>query len=314
MAIKDKIQNNYNLKALSTFRIGGPAEYFLCAKTREDLQQGFAWAEQHELPVYVLGGGSNLLINDQGIAGLVIQPGNRELAVKGSRLHTGAGGHLAEAVSTATGHGLAGLEWAAGIPGSVGGAVRGNAGAFGGEMADAVEKAEVYDRNKDKFLLFSRRDCDFGYRSSVFQNRQELIIWQVILKLAPGQASEIKKQVEANLEKRKQAQPNYPSAGCVFQNVALADLKAGSPGLAERVEAENTFSNNRVPAGWLVDRADLKGKKIGGAKVSLEHGNFIVNTGGATAEDVIMLISYLKQQIRDNFGVQLVEEIRYFGF
>lgn len=314
MDIQEKIKKNIDLKALTTFRIGGPAEYYVEVSTKNELYHALRYAAQKRIPGFIIGGGSNILVNDQGIAGLVVKLLNQDIREKGTRLECGAGAKLAEAVSLAVRENLTGLEWAAGIPGSVAGAVRGNAGAFGSNISDLVENVSIYDKKKDKFVLFSNRDCGFGYRQSVFHSDKGKIIWEVILKLEHGVAGEIQKKVGEYLESRRQGQPNFPSAGCVFKNISVDKLKNDNPELAQEAEERGVTKNGMLGAGWLIEKAGLKGKKIGGAKVSLEHGNFIVNTGNARAEDVVMLISFIKQQVRDGFGVQLMEEIEYFGF
>jgi UDP-N-acetylmuramate dehydrogenase len=260
-----------------------------------------------------LAGGSNVLVNDSGVEALVMQPANKELAIKGERIEAGAGCSLAEAVNAAAG-GLSGLEWAVGIPGTVGGAVVGNAGAFGASMADRVETVLVYDSGKNEFRTFSRGDCSFSYRTSIFKKNKKLIVWQAVLKLKKGESGRIKSQQEEYLAARRGRQPNLPSAGSIFKNITLAELKQADPYLARDAEKEGIVKNGMVGAGWIIQQLGLAGKVIGGAKISLEHANFIVNTGRATAADVVMLISYIKQQARDKIGLQLREEIEYLGF
>jgi UDP-N-acetylmuramate dehydrogenase len=314
MSIESKIEKERDLAACTTFRIGGQAAYYFTASDKDEFRDAIHWANKKTLPVFVVGGGSNLLVSDQGYPGLVIKIANSNLAAKGSRLECGAGTPLGRAVTASIQAELTGLEWAAGIPGTVAGAVRGNAGAYGSEMREVVENVEVYSREKARFSLYSNRDCRFDYRRSLFQSDQDKIIWQVILKLTPGNSGEINSLVQSHLASRQKGQPNFPSAGCVFRNLFLEDLKQANPELARTAEEAGVVKGGKVGAGWLIDRAGLKGKKIGDAKVSLEHGNFIVNTGKATAEEVVMLISLIKQQIRDNFNIQLMEEIEYVGF
>ncbi len=312
MAIE--IKKEIKLAPLTTFKIGGVAEFFCQVKTEKELEEAISWAQQENKPYFILAGGSNVLVNDNGVAALVIQPINRKLVIKGERMEIGAGCLLAKAVNVAACRGLSGLEWAIGIPGTVGGAVVGNAGAFGSSMADKVETVLVYNSEEKKFKIFSRADCGFFYRMSIFKKNKNLIVWRTILKLKRGDNNQIKLQQEKYLITRHNRQPSLPSAGSVFKNITLADLKKVNPILAQDAEKKKIAKNGMVSAGWLIQQLGLAGKVIGGAKVSLEHANFIVNTGRATAVDVVMLISYIKQQVRDKIGLQLQEEIEYLGF
>lgn len=312
-----KIQQNILLAPLTTFKIGGPAKYFIEIETKEELAAAFDWARENKEPVFILAGGSNVLINDKGVDGLVIKMRNDGIAVKGARLECGAGAGLIRAARLAAAENLTGLEWAIGIPGTVGGAVIGNAGAFGRSISESVEMAEVFNVKKKRFEQFSNKDCRFSYKESVFKkaSRKDLkLVWQVILKLQKGEQWVIGGLANQYLEYRRQTQPKLPSAGCVFRNLLIVNLRECDEDLANEAIETGAEKDDKVGAGWLIDKLGLKGKTIGGAKVSLEHANFIVNTGKATAEDVIMLISFIKQQARDKFGVQLREEIEYLGF
>ncbi len=312
-----KIQNNIPLAPLTTFKIGGPAKYFVEIETKEELAAAFDWARENKEPVFILAGGSNVLINDKGADGLVLRICNSGIKVTGQRLDCGAGANLMAAARTAISENLTGLEWAIGIPGTVGGAVRGNAGAHGKSMSGAVETVTVFDTKKKKFFIFSNKDCRFDYKESVFKGDnggQSRLIWQVIIKLEKGDAVSIKELSDKYLKYRRQTQPKLPSAGCVFKNLAIADLRGCNENLANEALAAGAVKDGKVGAGWLIDKLELKGKAIGGAKISLEHANFIVNTGKAAAEDVAMLISFIKQQVRDKYNIQLREEVQYMGF
>ncbi len=306
--IEEKIKENVNLSPLSSFKIGGTARFFVEVKNKEDLREAIKWAKERKELAYILGGGSNILINDSGVEGLVLKIENEEFGIKGDRIEAGAGVLLAKAMVSANGRELSGFEWAVGIPGTVGGAVRGNAGNIG----EIIETVEVYDSKKDRFENFSRKDCEFAYRESVFKEKKNLIVWKTVFKLGKANAKEIKKTVEKFLSARK-GQPNLPSAGSVFKNVPLKTVRTNNNELAELALTENKVVDEKIPAGWLIDYLGLKGKIMGGVKISLEHANFIVNTGNGKTEDVIMLISYIKQQVRDKLGIQLTEEIQYFG-
>jgi len=311
----DNIQKNINLAKFTTFKIGGAAKFFIEVKTKEDLLSAFSWAKEKKEKVFILAGGSNVLINDKGVNGLVIKMANTEIAVHGERLVCESGIGLSRAVSLTMSNSLSGLEWATGIPqATIGGAVWGNAGAFGFSTSELVETVDVFNIKKAKFEILSRKDCEFSYRESKFKKDSNYLIWRAVLKLRPGRQAEIKKMINNNMEFRAKKQPKLPSAGSVFKNLKFDDLKLANLKLASLAEQEGVVKNNMIGAAWLIDMVGLKGKTIGGAKVSLEHANFIINTSGATAEDVVTLISYIKQQIRNRFKVQLQEEVQYFGF
>lgn len=316
MNIKEKIKQNINLAPLTTFKIGGPAKYFIEIRDKEELEEAIKWANEKKEKIFFLGGGSNVLINDKGVEGLVLKISNKEIAVKGERIECGGGAIFAQILNKAAGEELSGLEWAISIPGTAGGAVRGNAGWKNFQIGNLIETVLTYNINKNKFTAFSRKDCDFGYRDSIFKKKKELIIWEITLKLEKKEKEKIISLTQDFINKRNKTQPKLPAPGCIFKNVSFSELKNNNPVLAEMATKRGLASGLEPTgwAGWIIEMLDLKGKKIGDAKISLEHANFIVNTGKATASDVVALISYIKQQARDKFKIQLVEEIEYIGF
>ncbi len=315
MQIEQKIQKNVPLAPFTTYKIGGPAKYYLEAAIREDLSGAFAWAIEQGIKVYVLGGGSNVLIPDRGVDGLVIRLANNDIAIKGERVECGAGAMLASIINKAKGNKLSGLEWASGIPrATVGGAIRGNAEAFNCPMSGLVETVEVYDKIKDKFVIYSNRECQFAYRMSIFKKTPDLLVWQAVLRMRSEDSDKIARLVEESLDFRGAHYPKLPGAGSIFENIDPDYFKKQNPAFFENELEGRVGQSGRISAGLLIDKLDLKGKTIGGAKVSLEHANHIINTGRAKAEEVLMLISYIKQQVRDNYNIQIKEEIQYFGF
>jgi len=314
-AMEGKVQKNIPLAQFTTFKIGGPAKFFIEVKEKNDLLEAIKWAKENKEKFYILGGGSNIIINDKGVDGLVIKMANDNITVHGERMEAGAGATLARSVRLAMGENLSGLEWAAGIPrATIGGAIRGNAGAFNSSMNDVTETVEVFNVKKEKFELFSNKDCRFTYRESVFKENNSYLIWNIIFRLKKGNKIQIESAVNKFLESRQGRQPKLPSAGSVFKNLSLSVLRNHNSNVADLAVEAGVVKGEKVGAGWLVELAGLKGKKIGGAKVSLEHANFIINTNQATAEDVVMLISYIKQQVRNRFNIQLQEEVQYLGF
>lgn len=316
MNIEERIQNNISLSTKTSFRIGGPAKYYIEIKEKEDLVESIRWAKKENIKILYWGGGTNVLVSDAGFDGLVIKFSNDYILPRGERLECGAGALLMRASRIATAEKLTGFEWGIGIPGTIGGAIKGNAGAYGLYVGDYVETMEVYNLEKERFFTMSRNDCNFSYKNSLFNERKELLVWSVVFKLEKGDINEIEKLNEEHMIHRRGSQPNLPSAGCIFKNISFEKVKIDNPELAKRIEIEKKSFVERgmVPVAWLIEDLGLKGKVIGGAKISLEHANFIINTGNATAEDVVMMISYIKQQLRDKLSIQLWEEIQYIGF
>jgi UDP-N-acetylmuramate dehydrogenase len=309
------VQENVILAPYTTFKIGGPAKYFVEVQNENELKESLDYALKNKLAFFVLGGGSNVLVSDQGFDGLVIQFKNTECKVIDTKIECGAGMSLTKLVGLTAENYLTGLEWAAGIPGTLGGAIRGNAGAFDGDMQSLIENVKVFSTEKNdnfKCKNFSISECEFEYRSSIFKRKNNLIIISAILKLAKGDRTEIQKKINEIIEKRSQIHPRgNASAGSFFINPLVDD-----PAFLEKFEKDSgkRFPDNMIPAGWLIQEAGLVGKQIGGAMISEKHSNFIVNTGKATAEDVIMLASLIKQKVRNELGIQLVEEVKFLGF
>ena len=280
------IKTNIPLKNYTTFKIGGKAKYFFEAKTKEDLIKAIKGAKKLKLPFFILGGVSNLLVSDKGFNGLVIKFG-QPLSLYVSK----------------------GLEWAAGIPGTIQGAVYGNAGAFGKSMKDVVKEVEVFDVDKEKIKIFKNKDCQFGYRESIFKKKKNLVILSVKIK----QRKSDPKKIKEYLDYRKQHHPNLPSAGSIFKNFQFSNsnfqlLTKKFPEFAQFKERGN------IPAAFLISQCNLKGKKIGQAQISEKHANFIVNLGGAKAKDVKKLIKLIKKSVKERFKINLEEEIQYLGF
>jgi UDP-N-acetylmuramate dehydrogenase len=302
-------KENISLSKYTTFKIGGDAKYFFIANNSDELIKAISDAQKKKLNYIVLGGGSNVLVSDVGFDGLVTINKNDGIEFQKEKVIAGSGTILMNLVHKSIEKGLTGLEWAVGIPGTVGGAVRGNAGAYRGQTSDNISKVEVL-RNGKKIIL-DKKDCDFGYRQSIFQTNNDLIL-SVELKLKTGDKAESQKKIKELLEDRKNKQPlEFPSAGSVFKNV-LIDSNINLDKL--RNLPKEYLEYKKIPAAWLIDSLDIKGKTIGGAQISSKHANFIINTGKATANDVIQLISYIKMQVRDKYDIELQEEVEYVGF
>jgi UDP-N-acetylmuramate dehydrogenase len=309
-----KIEKNIELNKITTFRIGGPAKYYFEASSTGELKKALTLANKNQINYFILGGGSNILANDNGYEGLVIKLSDEFIGIKDNQMTCSAGANLSLAVKKASTHGLSGLEWAVGIPGTVGGAVRGNAGAFGGSMSKSVDKVEVINVSSLHNSVFKNKKCGFSYRESIFKLSGKYLVLKIFLNLEHSTSEKIEKRMQEFLKRRKKIQPTFPSAGSIFKNIFFTHLNEANPLLADKAKEENIVKNGMIGAGWIIDQLGIKGKMIGGAMISREHANFIINRGNAKAEDVIMLISYIKQQVRDKFSIQLQEEIMYLGF
>lgn len=281
---------NESLKKHTTIKIGGPADLFYEARTNKEIVGAVLACRKLDIPYYLLGGGSNLLVADTGFRGLVIKVANNRLQTKESEegviIYAEAGLRLGELVSETLKLGLEGLEFAAGIPGTVGGAVRGNAGAWRQSIGDRIIKVEVLNsKGKNQWIL--KGEGGFSYRQSRFKKTGEVILGVELL-LKKGKRETVRERIESNLEKRKKL-PWQPSCGCIFINPTKA------------------------PAGKLIEDSGLKGKKIGQAQVSTVHANFIVNKGRAKSSQVKKLIELLKNEVKKKEGVKLEEEIAFAG-
>ncbi len=312
------LRSNVSLRDYSTFKIGGEAKYFLTIRTKDELIKVVELARKNNLPLFILGGGSKLLISDKIFNGLVIKVLNSEFKVSNSEIFAEAGLLTTKLTDVALENSLAGLEWLKGIPGTVGGAIRGNAGAFGGSMKNVVSFIEIFDKEKEKIKILKNKDCKFNYRTSVFEKNPNLIILSCAIQLKKGKKKEIEQKMKEYLNQRIKIQPlNFPSAGSIFKNYTLtkSDISNFNKKLLKEFPGLEKFIEKRIiPAGYLIDKCSLKGKQIGGAKISEKHANFIVNFNDAKAKDVKKLIELIKNKVKNKFKIILEEEIQYFNF
>lgn len=319
------IQKNINLAKYSTFKIGGPAKEFVEVKNEKDLEKALEYARNNKINFFILGGGSNVIFDDEGFKGLIIKLSSGGNGInKVSSFETEeifkeseflcfdiwAGEKLSAAVNFSKENDLTGLEWAVGIPGTIGGAVRGNCGAFGGSISDIISEVRILDEADGSILkILSNSECNFSYRSSIFKDNPDLIVISARIKLKGGDKDEIENKIEKILKERAKKQPNswIGNAGSFFMNPIIEDEKVKE--IFEK-ETGSKIINNRIPAGWLIEEVGLRGKKIGNIMISDINANFLINTGGATAKEVIIATSTIKQKVRTEFGIQLKEEIK----
>jgi UDP-N-acetylmuramate dehydrogenase len=307
-----KIRENVLLRDYTTFKIGGPARYFFVAKNKEDLKNAILWAKKKKLPFFILGGGSNVLFSDNGFKGLIIKLQNTQYEIRNTKIVAEAGVPLQKLVLETAKRGLSGLENLAGIPGTLGGAIWGNAGAFGGEIGNLVEEVKTLQIANGKWQIVNlkKEDCKFGYRESIFKRRKNWIILEATLKLKKGNKKEIEEKIKEILKLRKEKQLlEFPSAGSVFKNVPIEKIpKKIQKKLKEKIK------NGFLPAGAIIEAVGLKGYKIGNAKIVEKHANFIVNLGSAKGKDVLGLIEKVKNEVKRKFGIEMEEEIELVGF
>lgn len=303
-------QENISLQEYNTYRVGGAARYLYVAKNTDSLMGAARYARENNIAYFILGGGTNLLVPDEGFDGVVIKVEHHGIDVHGSELYADAGIPMGALVARAASLSLSGLEWAAGLPGTLGGAIFGNAGSHGGEMKDSIEEVAVFDAARDVAQKINAKECGFAYRHSAFKENGAIIVGAV-LHLQKGDPAVIAARMKENMQKRITHQPlAHRSAGCVFKNIELAGSREGGE-LARTHTDFAAFREARfLPAGLLVDKAGLKGAREGGAMISDKHGNFIVAEARATADDIIRLITLAKDAVREKFGVELHEEIR----
>jgi len=290
-AFGDRLQEHVPLAPYTSARIGGPADALLTVTSADELAETVTRLWELELPYVILGGGSNMLVSDRGVRGVVVL--NRAKAVrfdKGSkpRVHAEAGVVIANLARRAASHGLAGLEWAAAVPGTIGGAVYGNAGAFGGDMAGSLIHAELLTGQGRETL--PREKMEYGYRTSVLKRRAlKVVVLSAELRLEHGTKEVVSVKINEFSERRRATQPPGASMGSMFKN---------PPG---------DF------AGRLIEAAGLKGRRIGTAEISPVHANFFINHGQTKAEDVRALVNLAQKTVADKFSVNLELEIELVG-
>ncbi len=262
--------------------------------------------------VFILGGGTNLLIGDKGFPGLVIKPEFRTLTQNGEEIWAGSGVSMEHLLEFATLKKLSGLEWAGGLPGTVGGAIRGNAGAFGGEIKDNVRSVESATlSSKPTIARRTNEECRFGYRTSVFKERGgKEVILSAVFALKKGDRNRIREGIEEKIQYRKDRHPlEYPNIGSIFKNVDWCAVPQKHREVLRRIVKLDPVPV--VPTAYLISEAGLKGISFGGAMISPKHPNFIVNVSNARAKDVEALIELVKTKVKKQFGVTLEEEVMY---
>ena len=318
------IQKNITLAGHTVFKIGGPAKYFCETASAGELAEAVLWARKKVTPFFILGAGSNVLVLDKGFDGLIIKnrannislttPGvvSAESDFASPKLYAEAGAQMAKVVVESVKSGLAGFEWAIGIPGTIGGSVRGNAGCFGSEIKDVIEKVSIFNSQFSKREELTNQQRQFGYRDSIFKHNPDLIILSATLKLQTGDSKKSQSLIAEYAKKRAESQDvGQKCAGCIFKNVEWSRKDLSKAKLLTKFPELKQFSNqSSIPAGFLIDFLGLKNSKVGGAEISAKHANYFINTGGAVAEDVLTLAAMAKEKVQDHYGIFLEPEIQ----
>ncbi|MDO8638006.1 MAG: UDP-N-acetylmuramate dehydrogenase [Candidatus Daviesbacteria bacterium] len=307
MAIR--FQKNVLLKNYTTAGVGGPAKYFYKAASVEKLIEATEFANSQNLPVLILGEGSNLLISDAGFPGVVIK--NEIKGILGFKqiLKVGAGTLLSQLVATTVRQNLAGLQKLAGIPGTVGGAIRGNAGAYGSSIGDCITKVTTFDPANKKLINFTKKQCQFNYRDSIFK-RNNLIILGGHFKLIKG-LKNLKKESEKILKDR--LSKNYwegKNPGSFFKNILAENLSEE----ILKLIPQDKIMHGKIPAGFLLESIGAKGMKVGKVEVSLNHANLLINKGGGKTSDFIKLAGVLAKKVKDKYGINLEPEVQIVNY
>lgn len=306
------LKENIALAPLTSFKVGGLAKYFVQVTTVEELLRALELAKKNDWPIFVLAGGSNLIVSDRGFEGLVIAIGITGWQLEGDLLTSAPSTSMAELVNASIDKGLAGLEWAGGLPGSFGGAVRGNAGCFGAEMKDIITSVRSVNIETGETVTRTHDDCQFEYRGSYYKDHPEIIV-SATMQLHPGDKVKLRQLADEHIAYRQNRQPlEYPNAGSIFKNIPLEKVpKEYLPLFADAIK-NDPFPI--VPSAKIIAVAGLKGMRVGDAQLSEKHSNYIINLGHAKANDIVTLIEKIKDEIKTKYQIDLDVEPQLVGF
>lgn len=296
-----QVKSAQMLSRYSTMKIGGPAKYFIIVNQTDKLVDLLNFLSGEGIDYQILGGGSNILFSDDGFTGVVIKIETSKLSVNGEVITAEAATSLSAIVQLASQNSLSGMEWASGIPGTIGGAVRGNAGAYGEDISQSIEEVEVWRDGQVITLL--REDCGFDYRSSIFKSNNDVIL-RVKIVLKKDDPAQIAKKMNDLFFERQSKLPSQPSSGSFFKNIKVSDWRG------EEGELPDSFvERGMIPAGWLIEQCGLKGFKFGEAGISEKHGNFIVNYGKASSSDILFIVDKVVGEVYNKYGITLEPEV-----
>ena len=305
-ALGDALLTDEPLRHHTTFQIGGPADYFVAPETPELLVAALRAGHECGAPVHLIGGGSNLLVSDDGVRGLVVRNNCAEIEFEGTVAHVGCGADFLDFILRCRAQGLAGLAYAAGIPGSVGGAIYGNAGCYGQDIGSRLLECSVATLNGATVETLPASWFEFAYRDSRLK-REPRVLLSCVLRLEAGEPAAIQREIDEKLEIRRVKHPQWrtePTAGSYFKNLPPGFQVPGLP---------HSPGTQRVPAGALLDACECRGLRVGDAAVFAKHANILVNAGHASARDMLALAEEMKSRVRARFGVELEEEVMFLG-
>lgn len=303
------ISENAPLSLHTRFGIGGPARFFVEASTEEGFAGALRVIRHGGCPHVVIGGGTNLIVSDHGFDGFVLRFTAPDIEQTGACLRAAAGGDLQALVDFSIARGLRGIETMTGIPGTVGGAIYGNAGAYGRSICESVREVRVFDGATVRTL--GNAECQFRYRESIFKRNRNWVVLSADLTLQPAPAVELASVADEILTIRnRKYPPTMKCAGSIFKNLLLAEL---SEPVRARVPA-NVVREGKIPSAWFLEQAGAKGLRKGGIEVAEYHANLIYNVGTGTAAELRQVIQNLKSRVLDLFGLELEEEVQYVGF
>jgi len=304
------IRDNYPLKKFTTMAIGGPARFFINFQSANELRELLRFAKEYDLPWVAVGEGSNLVPADTGYKGVVMRNQIDFLKRKGSKVNVGAGTNLFATVKKLNQAGLAGFERMAGIPGTVGGAIYGCAGAYGQEIKDHLVAVKFFDGSRVRSL--TRAECRFGYRASIFKKHKDWVILEAMFKLDHNDGG-VLQEISQDIVKKRAVKypPGLRCPGSFFKNIKLSDLPAPERQSLLRKIPKERVTYGKVATGYLLEQSGAKGLREGRVAVAGHHGNLIYNPGGGTARDVKKLAERLQKLVKNKFNVTIEEEVQY---
>ncbi len=303
------VRTNVPLRDYTRFGIGGPADVLIDAATEDEFRCVVDEVRASKRPFLVIGGGTNLVVSDEGFRGTVIRFTANRITLDGNSVTADAGAVLQDLVDFSLGHSLAGIHTMTGIPGWVGGAVYGNAGAYGRSIHQSVTSVRFFDGQS--IQEFNNAQCQFRYRDSVFKHRKDWIVFSTTLDLTPGNGDELREKATGIWNVRNEKYPaTMKCAGSIFKNLLFADL----PEAVQRQVPAAVVREGKVPSAYFLELVGAKGMKNGGIEVADYHANLIYNTGNGTARQVCEVIDELKARVLSRFGFHVEEEVQYVGF
>lgn len=304
-----QIAEDAALARYTRFGLGGPADVYAETDRVEPFVEALKAVRASGVPNAVIGSGTNLVVSDDGFRGVVLRFTARTVSVADGTVSAYAGAELQDVIDCAIANGLKGIETMAGIPGSLGAAVYGNAGAYGHSISEVISKVRFFDGERERVI--GNPECEFRYRESVFKRHKHWIIFSADLALEPASSDELRRTADDIIAVRNaKFPPTMKCAGSIFKNLILAELPEA---VASRVP-QKVVKEGKVPAAFFLEQAGAKGLRRGGIQVADYHANLIYNTGTGTARDLVELIAELKQRVRSEFGLELEEEVQYVGF